>query len=249
VSKASAKFCWGKHAQVVILCGGLGTRLRSAIPEGVPKSMAKVGEDPFLKTLISYLYDRGARKFVFALGYQAHIIQNYLEHQVWPDEIEFKYSVEVKILGTAGAVVNCADQIQTDDVFVVNGDTVATLDYEKMYFSHKAKGSQITMALAAVPSIERYGVVQLGMENEIIGFEEKSNSYQGPGLINAGIYLFKRQLLSLWTDDRPLSLEQDVLPSYVGKGLSAYLSNVDFIDIGTPNSYEGANDFLQKMKL
>jgi NDP-sugar pyrophosphorylase family protein len=118
-----------------------------------------------------------------------------------------------------------------------------------MYFSHKAKGSQITMALAAVPNIERYGVVQLDMENEIIGFEEKSKSYQGPGLINAGIYLFKRQLLSLWTDDRPLSLEQDVLPNYVGKGLSAYLSNIDFIDIGTPNSYEGANIFLQKMKL
>ena len=152
-------------------------------------------------------------------------------------------------MGTAGAILNCLDQIYTEDIFVVNGDTFAVLDYLEMYDAHKLSGSTITMALAEAVNIERYGVVKLNLDNEIIKFEEKSNTNIGAGMINMGVYLFKSRLLKSWPAKRPLSLEKDVLQNYIGYGLSGFLNGNKFIDIGTPESYILAEEFIRKLKL
>lgn len=128
---------------------------------------------------------------------------------------------------------------------MLNGDTFAKLDYEEMLYKHVDKGSKITMALAKVSDVGRYGLVKLSRQNEIISFEEKSNIHRGSGLINAGIYILKGHLLRLWPAKRPLSMEKDVIPGYIANGLAVFLSDVYFIDIGTPESYAGANNFIQ----
>jgi D-glycero-alpha-D-manno-heptose 1-phosphate guanylyltransferase len=234
-----------KGTQIVILCGGMGTRIKSVLPEGVPKSMADVNNEPFIRKLILHLYKHGGRNFVLALGYQAHVIQTYLESSLWPEDIEFIFSRENAPLGTAGALMLCSNKLYTDNFFVVNGDTFAILDFKKMLNFHTSNNSSITIALAESRNVERYGLVQINSSNEITSFEEKPLSTTKRGLINSGVYLFRREILNFLPSHAPLSLEKDVIPQYIQSGLLAYLEDITFIDIGTPESYAAADIFLK----
>jgi NDP-sugar pyrophosphorylase family protein len=222
---------------VVVLCGGLGTRLRPAVADR-PKALAAVGDRPFLALQLELLRARGARRFVLCVGHLADQIQ-----ETFGDGsalgVRIDYSRDgAKLLGTGGALKRAADHFAPAAV-VVNGDTYLDLDLARlvrMHESARARGAVATLTLAHVPDASRFGAVEL-RANRIIGFREKD--VPGGGWVNAGAYVIERALLDRIPTDEVVSLERDVFPAALRDGLrlAAVAHEEPFADIGTPEDY------------
>ena len=113
--------------------------------------------------------------------------------QIW--DVAIEYSVETHPLGTAGAVKLAAGHLErTSDFLVMNGDSFLEVDFLALMRFHRAHGGLISMAVRRVPDAARYGTVQLGAQNRVVGFSEKISD-SAPGLINGGVYVFKQAIL------------------------------------------------------
>src|SRR5579872_5875107 len=120
--------------EAIVLAGGLGTRLRSAVPD-LPKCMAPVAGKPFLSWLIDYFLEQGVEKFIFALGYKSEAIEEFVRIKfagrgtvrsaqpfVSPGP-RYQLSIEKEPLGTGGAIRLAATLAEDETVLVLNGDT------------------------------------------------------------------------------------------------------------------------------
>lgn len=219
----------------IILAGGRGTRLSSVVPD-LPKPMAPVCGKPFLDYLLQRLAAQGIERVCLSVGYLAHKIQDFYGDSF--HGMALVYSVEDSPLGTGGAIRAALNYTSSDDVLILNGDTIAEIDLQAMAAVHKASESVITMALIRVPNTERYGAVQVN-EGTVAGFLEKGTI--GPGLINAGCYLIKRSIFDPFQLPASFSFEQEILTrQLVRLKPAAFLSNGYFIDIGIPEDYQRA---------
>src|SRR3982751_3383404 len=122
-----------KIKEAIILAGGLGTRLRDAVPE-LPKAMAPVLAKPFIGYLLDYFHHQGIERFIFSLGYKYEIIEQYLNTQY--DDLNITYSVEPEPLGTGGAIKLACTYAKEDTVLVMNGDTFYKVDAVKLAGFH-----------------------------------------------------------------------------------------------------------------
>ncbi len=230
--------------KAVLLVGGLGTRLRSAVPS-LPKTLASVGDRPFLELLVRQLGNQEIRELVMCTGYLAEQIQ-----QVFQDGSEFgatiEYSKETVPLGTAGALKLAQCYVQNEPEFlVINGDTFLEIDFSEFIVSHRKHGGVATMAVVPVQDSSRYGIVQVGAESRILGFLEKTGQ-NTPGIINAGVYVFSSAALAL-IPQGPVSLEHDIFPLLVEHGFYAIEQRGMFIDIGTPDDYARAKKMSDRL--
>jgi NDP-sugar pyrophosphorylase family protein len=125
----------------------------------------------------------------------------------------------------------------------MNGDSYCEAGLESFCLWHAARHSKATLLLTKVSDTERFGQVQVGPDGEVTAFEEKG-SRQSPGWVNAGIYLIDRGWLEEIPADRAVSLEREVFPAWIGRGLYGFQSESRFVDIGTPESYAGAQSFF-----
>lgn len=222
---------------VVVLCGGLGMRLRAAVADR-PKALASVGDKPFLAIQLEHLRDRGARRFVLCVGHMAGQIE-----AVFGDGasmgVRIDYSRDGEsLLGTGGALKRAEGHFAPAAV-VVNGDTFLDLDLARLMRAHesaRARGAAATLTLAHVPDAGRFGAVEL-RGNRIVGFREKGTT--GPGWVNAGAYVIERALLDRIAPGEAVSLERDVFPAALRDGLrlAAVAHEEPFADIGTPDDY------------
>ncbi|MBI4764790.1 MAG: nucleotidyltransferase family protein [Deltaproteobacteria bacterium] len=215
---------------VVILTGGLGSRLRSLVSDR-PKTMASINGRPFLDRVLEHLQGSGFCRFILCAGYMADYISDYYS-QSNDSSRELILSREVLPLGTAGAVKNAEPLIHGDSFLVVNGDSFCAADLIAFMNFHQKHASLASIVLAHVEEVASYGTVTRGQGDRIIRFEEKAAS--GPGWINAGIYLFERDVLSLIPPASASSLEKDVFPRLAGNGLYGFSTREPMIDIGTP---------------
>jgi D-glycero-alpha-D-manno-heptose 1-phosphate guanylyltransferase len=173
--------------QAIILAGGFGTRLRSAVAD-VPKPMASINDKPFLAYLVDYLLAQGITRVVLSVHYLRESIQDYFQQQY--RGIDIHYAVEDEPLGTGGAILNSLPLLNPlEPTFVLNGDTFLKLNYRHMYQQHQANAPLVTMALRKMQECSRYGIVQVE-NNHVIAFKEQGDAK--PGLINAGVYLMNR---------------------------------------------------------
>lgn len=231
--------------QAVILCGGLGTRLKSVVSD-VPKPMAPVGDLPFLHYIVEHLKSNGFDKFLFLTGYKSEVIEEYFS--------EYDYSVEQSPLGTGGALFNAFEKLE-DDFFLINGDTFFDIDFE--IFNDYIKDNSVNAAIALFPTknIERYGLVEIEDDFSVKNFVEKSNldNSLADGFINSGIYYFKKPVLekfySGWNNNF-VSIEKEIFPELVKtKELKGLPMGGLFIDIGIPEDYEKAQTLIpQRIK-
>ncbi|MFQ5788272.1 MAG: nucleotidyltransferase family protein [Thermodesulfobacteriota bacterium] len=229
----------------IILAGGLGTRLREVVPE-LPKVLAPVNNKPFLDIILSSLSEwECIEKVVIAVGYMADkIIERYKDTSRYNFKILF--SVEEKLLGTGGAIKKVLPQTETDNVLVLNGDSYIEADLYGLVKKHMEVGSSMTIVLREVENASRYGRVKLNSDNRIIYFEEKTPE-RSKGYINAGMYLIKRKLFDEVKEDKVISLERELLPVFIGKGVYGYISCGRFIDIGVPEAYKIADKYLKEI--
>jgi NDP-sugar pyrophosphorylase family protein len=219
-----------------ILAGGLGTRLRPVIGDSA-KVLAAVQGRPFVLTLLDQLDSAGVRRVVMCTGYQADDVARTIGDSY--KSIQVTYSREPTTLGTAGALRFALPLLQSDPVMVLNGDSHTEVDLSAMLARHRASGAAITVALATCLDAHRFGRVHLDQHDRITRFEEKA-PHAGAGWINAGVYLFQREMLETIPTDRAVSLEREVFPAWVDRGLFGFRTTGQVIDIGTPSSFAAA---------
>src|SRR4051794_2954998 len=138
--------------EAIILAGGLGTRLRSAVPD-LPKVMAPVLAKPFIGYLLDYLNSQGIQRYIFSLGYKHEVVHQYLDTQYAAFDIS--YSIEEEPLGTGGAVKFALDKTKSRDVLVVNGDSFFTVDISKLSAFHMMCGADCTLSLKPMKNFDR----------------------------------------------------------------------------------------------
>lgn len=221
----------------VILCGGLGRRLRKTV-KGRPKPMAEVGGRPFLDLLIDRLRGYGIKRVVLCAGYKAGCIEKY-----YADADGVSISVEKKALGTAGAVRHARAFIKGSPFLVLNGDSFCAADLRRFHAFHLRKKALASVALTRPSGRDDVGSVRRAADGRITDFSEKGGSRAGK-LVNAGIYLFDRKVLGLIPDGRKYSLEYDLFPGL--ENCYGFLSAAGLLDIGTPGRYRAAAASLKK---
>jgi phosphoheptose isomerase len=230
--------------EAVILAGGKGTRLRDVVADR-PKPMAEVAGRPFLEWLLLSLRKQGVRRLVLSTGHLAEAIETYCgDGSRW--DLEISYSREESPLGTAGAIRQALPQLEGDRFFVLNGDSFCPANLFQMFADHARHRARATMWLAQVKDCARYGRVELDAAAAITAFREKSAG-EGPGLVNAGVYLFERDVFEPLPAGKSVSLEREVLPELVTKGLFGVRGQQPLLDIGTPDSYREAQSILPGM--
>lgn len=224
-------------AVAAILAGGLGTRLRAAVGDK-QKVMAEVSGRPFLEYLLRQLETAGVRRVVLCVGYQAERVEEVLGGKF--GALTLHYSREESPLGTGGALRLAVPLFDADTLYVMNGDSYCEFDLLKFSAWHAAQGAEASIALAGVEDTQRYGRVVLDQAGRVTCFQEKGQC--GPGLINAGIYLVRRERLMDIPEAGFVSLEKNMFPQWAGQGiLYGYQADVRrFIDIGTPESFNAA---------
>jgi D-glycero-alpha-D-manno-heptose 1-phosphate guanylyltransferase len=227
-----------------ILAGGLGTRLRSVISDR-PKVLADVGGRPFLTYLLDQLRAVGAARVVLCTGYLGEQIQSVLGDRY--KEIELIYSQESSPQGTAGALRLALPLLGSGSVLVMNGDSFCQANLKALATVHRIRPAKATLLLVNVLDTSRFGRVEIEPEGQITGFVEKQKE-GGPGWINAGIYLLEPPFLESISSAPNGSLERDVFPAWIGRGMFGYRSPGRFLDIGTPESYAEAQDFFAQEK-
>lgn len=224
----------------LILCGGLGTRLRSVIGN-TPKILAPIAGRPFVYFIIHYLLSQGLSNVILCTGYKAEQVAAACKGGTqWG--LNISYSLERKPLGTGGALKNAQHLIASDPFVVINGDSLLQADINRLIIFHVREKAKITMALTEVVDQRRFGSVRLGHDGSIVKFNEKGE--EGKGLINGGIYIMDRLVLENLAPEGYVSLEYDVFPRFVGNGLYGMVVPGPFIDIGTPAVYEMAHTLL-----
>lgn len=232
-----------ENLDVVILCGGLGKRLRSIDPD-TPKVMVQFEERPFLDIVMEKLHEQGFARFVLCTGYKAKWIEDYYRDNQRDFVVDF--SREEEPLGTGGAVKNAQPIVESDPFFVLNGDCYCDVDFKKFVEFHKRKQAAATIVAAHMQDSRDYGSLTMDGADRILAFEEKKD--KGAAYINAGRYCFNQKVFSMMPEEGKFSLEYDVFPSLIEDGLYGFKSKGEFFDIGTPERYEKAMEFFRNGK-
>lgn len=226
--------------EAIILAGGLGTRLRAAVPD-LPKCMAPILAKPFIGYLTDYLYQQGIQKFVFSLGYKHELVQQYLLTQY--GGLDIRFSVESSPLGTGGAVLLACKMIADEDVLVVNGDSFFKVNLAELCALHETCNADCTLALKPMQNFDRYGVVELNTDNSVKNFKEKQ--FFQEGLINGGLYALNILSFSSKNFPEAFSFEKDYLERFAEARQFYGLEQGEyFIDIGIPEDFERAQTEL-----
>lgn len=225
--------------EAIILAGGLGTRLREAVPD-LPKPMAPINGKPFLEYLIRNLKNKGFTRVILAVGYMANKIEEYFGDSY--DGVEIAYSREIEPLGTGGAIRLAIERCHDDHVYVFNGDTY--LDIEVMQVEELWNKFNCSIIVTKFMSdASRYGLIVHSGIN-IVGFKEKTS--ESHGLINAGCYILRRNDFSSMRLLENFSIEKDYFESRVGAlQILMFETKGFFIDIGIPSSYVDAAKYLK----
>jgi NDP-sugar pyrophosphorylase family protein len=217
----------------LILAGGLGTRMRDVL-HNYPKCMASIAEKPFLDYLLLYLKTQHVTEVILCLGYGGAIIQDHYQRHPFPG-VNLRYSHETESLGTGGALKHAEPLLRSSEILVLNGDSIFGIEVPALLHSHRSRKARATIALAEVDDRQRYGTVEMNQQGQITGFQEKAQA--GRGLINGGIYVLRSEVLALIPPGGATSLEREIFPQIIGRGLFGTPFRAYFMDIGVPEAY------------
>lgn len=226
----------GVGVSAIILAGGLGTRLRSAVPD-LPKCMAPVNGKPFMGYVIDYLSSQGVTKFILSLGYMHEVIEDYVSKQYPSLAVEFV--IEEDPLGTGGAIKFACSKATDTHVLVTNGDTMFNINVAEVMAFHAANKADCTLSLKPMQNFDRYGVVTLNSDASVHSFKEKQ--HYAEGLINGGMYVLNAPKFLQEHLPAKFSFEKDYLEKlYTDRRMFGIVQDAYFIDIGIPEDYERA---------
>jgi D-glycero-alpha-D-manno-heptose 1-phosphate guanylyltransferase len=227
----------------VVLAGGLGTRLRSAVTD-LPKPMAPVNNRPFLAHLLDYWIKQGVDSFVLSVGYRHKAIMDWFG--IAYRGVTLHYAIEHEPLGTGGAFALAATHCPKGHPFLLlNGDTFFAVDLGVLQTAALDCRADVCLSLFPTRDRERYMGVARDRDGLIVSL--KSAAYDGPHLANGGVYWFSAAMRDRAVGGQgPSSLENDLFPEWLVAGLriAGVEFEAPFIDIGVPDDYHRAGDVV-----
>jgi mannose-1-phosphate guanylyltransferase len=219
--------------QAVVLAGGLGTRLRP-ITNTRPKPLLPVVNRPLICRVLDLLPPAVDEVFV-ATGYLGEKVRDFFARDKSGRKVEVV--IEQKPLGTGGALKNLQDRIKGTFI-VLNGDVICSLDLRKMLRYHELKKGLGTISLWDVEDPTAYGMVLLDPEGHITAFKEKPKREEVLGhSVNAGTYILEPDILGYMDAGKETSIEKEVFPKVLARGLYGFRFEGHWFDAGTLNSY------------
>lgn len=234
-----------KLPDVIILAGGLGTRLRGEVKD-TPKSMAPINGRPFLEYQLRQIQAAGMKRVILSTGYLGEQVQAYFGDRFM--DMDILYSHEKEPLGTGGAVKLAFSQVKTPYAMIFNGDTMFRINPDLFFQRTIENLANVSIALRQVDDASRYGSVECDDEGRILSFNEKSNTKK-PGLINGGIYLISSRYFRKFDLPEVFSLEKDFFAPQVREGyFTGQVFDNYFLDIGIPEDYQRAQDDFGKFE-
>ena len=230
-----------KNVTVVILAGGLGTRIKHLHPETPKPMIAGLGR-PFLYWLTAYFSHFGLSRFIYSTGYRGDKIALWCQDDSLPG-LERIARQEPEPWGTGGGLLNCLDLCDAW-VLVANGDSLCIGGIEALLA--QTHNGTVDGALLAVhrDDTARYGSLGIDDNGLLSSFDEK---VAGAGYVNGGTYLFRVSALRQFPQRRVLSIENDMFPRLLSQDARIGvipLRDAPFIDIGTPDSLAAVDAFL-----
>ncbi|OGR69996.1 MAG: hypothetical protein A2089_11630 [Elusimicrobia bacterium GWD2_63_28] len=229
------------NMDVVILCGGKGTRLQAVVSDR-PKPMADVSGKPFLELLMDYVAGYGYSRFVLCAGYMGEMIRDYFAARKLPYQVAV--AIETEPLDTAGAVKNAEPLIKSGRFLALNGDSIVRADLKAFAAFHEQRRPLASLAAAKKEDASAFGTLSVDGDGKLLEFREKAAA--ASGLVNAGIYIFEKEVLGLVPAGKKYSLERDLFPALAAKGgVNVFEVPGELIDIGTPEGYKQAGEKLK----
>jgi len=230
----------------IVLCGGAGTRLRSVTGDA-PKSLATIGDRPFLDILINQLRRHGFEHVILAVGYQRDLIRSHFESR--KHDVSLEYSIESTPLGTGGALRNAVEFVKSEALLIMNGDSYTDADLSAFVATHRE--SQADLSVVVVPTDGRVdcGLVSADPTGKVLGFKEKQSA-TGRQYVNAGIYMVDKKILYEMPANQRVSLEEELFPRLLaeGRNVRTFHYSGRCIDIGTPERYLLAQEILANVE-
>ena len=233
------------RVDAVVLVGGKGTRLRP-LTVRTPKPMLPTAGYPFLSHLLARIRAAGIEHVVLGTSFRAEVFEKYFGNG---EELglEIDYCVEAEPLGTGGGIRNVMDRLRHDTVMVFNGDVLAGTDLPTLVAAHESKDADVTLHLVHVPDPSAFGCVPTDPSGRVEAFLEKTED-PPTDQINAGCYVFKREIIEEISAGRPVSVEREVFPGLLeaGKRVFGHVDMAYWRDMGTPMDFvRGSSDLVR----
>ncbi len=178
---------------------------------------------------------------ILGTGYMAEKIESYFGSGN-KLAMRIRYSREHEPRGTGGAL-KLAEPLISDPVLVLNGDSYVEWDLVPVLELFKTKDADLVIVLQTVADVTRYGSVALDQDGRVTQFVEKGVA-AGPGLINAGVYLLRKQIVRGLPAGTAISLEKEVFPRLLDRRVYGLVCTGLFIDIGVPDDLRRAQGLL-----
>jgi len=219
---------------MVILAGGLGTRLRSLTTE-VPKALIPVGGKPFLHHQIDLLKRRGIRDIVLCVGHLGDRVKDYFGDGRWLG-VRIRYSQEEgPLLGTAGAIKN-AESLLGDDFFLMYGDSYLMIDY-RMVTRYFRRFDRLGL-MVVWRNVDRFERSNVMVEGNLVTAYNKDQKSPDMVYINYGLSVLRKEALAFIPAGRPFS-QEDFYQILIDQGeLLTFEVEQRFYEIGSPKGLE-----------
>lgn len=228
----------------VVLAGGLGTRLRSAVAD-LPKPMANVSDRPFLEYLLDYWIGQGVSRIILSVGYKREMIVQHFGEQY--RGVPITYVEEDTPLGTGGGLVLASRRL-IEPFLLINGDTYFEASLQEIKIAHLKNGARLTIGLFRANESGRYGGVDLDDYGWIKAL--KSAKGEAGALANGGVYFIEPNMINggQFIPGEKYSLEDQIIGQIIEAGfpILGLEQNGKFLDIGIPADYFAAEQFLTK---
>lgn len=234
------------QVDAVVLVGGKGTRLRP-LTLSAPKPMLPTAGLPFLTHLLSRIAAAGIEHVILGTSYKPAVFEaEFGDGSALGLQIE--YVTEEHPLGTGGGIANVAGKLRNDTAMVFNGDVLSGADLAQLLDFHRSNRADVTLQLARVGDPRAFGCVPTDEEDRVVAFLEKTED-PPTDQINAGCYVFERNVIDRIPQGREVSVEREVFPALLADGdckIYGYVDASYWRDMGTPEDFvRGSADLVR----
>ena len=227
-----------KKLDVVIMAGGLGSRLRP-LTNIIPKPLIPLQDKTVIEKIIERFYEQGFEKFILSINYKSNIIKSFLK-KLRP-KFNYEFIEEKKKLGTAGSLYFLKNK-KRKKYFIINCDTIIDIDYLKLLDFHKSNKNDLTLVVSAKKFLVPYGSCKMKKNGELLELEEKPEHHH---LVNTGLYLINSQLFNYIKKSRYLDFDDFIkIIKRKKKKIGLFpISESSWSDVGKWDEYK---KFLEK---
>lgn len=228
-----------ENTVVVLMAGGLGMRLRP-LTDSIPKPLLAINGTPIMQHIIERFAEQGFRRFFISVNYRAQMIKDYFGNGS-AFGVDIDYLEESKRLGTGGALSLISGSNISENLLVMNGDLLTTLDFRQLLEFHRHSGGVATMAVREYSFRVPYGVVQVEGDSFINMIEKPAHTF----FVNAGVYAIRYDQLGLIPKGEFFDLP-DLFAKLRNNGekVTVFPLREEWRDIGSHADYAEANQQL-----